>query len=90
MYLPEKRYCTLEFLKGLLSGTKSYFKNSEVRPVNVPRYKSLSLKHVLEFAMSRRQISSFLPDQDGDTDHLVDREFVFTIVNTCDPTYFPA
>ena len=89
MHLPDKRYCTLEFLKQLLSGAKRYFKNSEVRPVNVPRYKTLSLKHVLEFAIRHQTIATYLPDQLDKPEPQVDREFVFTIVNTCDPSFFP-
>jgi len=90
IYLPERRYCTLAYLKSLLSGEKSFFKNQEVRPVKVPRYKTLSIKHVLEYAMSRRQISKYLPDQDDKSEPQVDRDFVFTIVNTVDPNYFPS
>ena len=64
--------------------------NSEVRTINVPRYKTLSLKHVLQYAVSDRKISGYLPDLIVDSEPHVDREFVFTIVNTCDPSYFPA
>ena len=60
--LPEKRYCTLAYLKGILSGAKQFFRNSEVRSVNVPRYKSMSLKHVLTFASSLPKIMAYLPD----------------------------
>ena len=88
--MPEKRYFTLASLKGLLSGSKQFFRNAEVRSVNVPRYKSLSLKHVLTFALNVPKIAAYLPDQDSTLEPQVDREFVFTIFNTCDLDYFPS
>lgn len=33
-----------------MCGSKSFFKNSEVRGVNIPRYKQLTLKTVLDMA----------------------------------------
>ena len=39
IYLPERRYCTMEFIRALLNGRKRYFKNEELRKVKVPRYK---------------------------------------------------
>lgn len=88
IFLPEKRFCTLVFLKGIMSGRKAFFKNADLRPVNIPRYKSLSLKHVFEMAQCNPQISKYLPDQLGKTEPQVDRHFLFTIVNTCDTTFF--
>ena len=40
--------------------------------------------------MNRKQISKYLPDQDDKSEPQVDRDFVFTIVNTVDPNYFPS
>lgn len=34
-------------------------------------------------------IAKYLPDQGGKDEPQVDRNFLFTIVNTVDPTYFP-
>lgn len=72
-----------------MRGTTSFFKNSEVRTVNIPRYKQLTLKHVLDMAQARAPIAKYLPDQGGKDEPQVDRHFLFTIVNTVDPTYFP-
>lgn len=87
--MPEKRHCTLTYLKAVLSGKKKCFKNAEVKPINVPRFKSLSLKVVFQHAKSNAQMTAYLPEQIKDDEPLLDREFLFTIVNTCDPTYFP-
>ena len=32
----------------------------------------------------------YLPDMQDETEPQIDREFLFTIVNTCERTYFPA
>ena len=34
-------------------------------------------------------MQKFLPDMQDETEPQIDREFLFTIVNTCDRTYFP-
>ena len=62
MFLPDKRFCTLEYLKAIMAGKKAYFKNSEVRQVNIPRYKSLALKVVFDMAVNRSDMRKYLPD----------------------------
>ena len=39
MFLPEQRYCTMDYLRSILNGSKRVFKNVEVRKVKVPRYR---------------------------------------------------
>ena len=50
------------FLKSLLAGGKKYYKNHEVNHINIPRYKSLSLKLVFEYAKQHAQMMSYIPD----------------------------
>ena len=87
--LPEKRYCTMDFLKALLSGKKSIMKNQDVHPINVPRYKKMSLKCILNYINTKPTIKKFIPDGINPEDPGIDRSFIFTMLNTCEPAYFP-
>ena len=79
----------MAYLRDILSGKKKVYKNSEVRPINVPRFKTLSLKTVFDYAHRYAPINAYLPEQQDVTDPQLDREFLFTVVNSCDSTYFP-
>ena len=79
----------MSFLKALLAGKKKYYKNHEVCHINIPRYKSLQLKHVHQHAKQHSQMMHYIPDQNEELELQLDREFLFSIVNTCDMTYFP-
>ena len=46
----------MQFLKALLGGKKKYFKNHEVARVNIPRYRTLQLKHVYNDAKQHSQM----------------------------------
>ena len=79
----------MQFLKQLLNGTKDFFTNNCVRRVSVPRYKSLSLRKVLNDHEDSPDVLKYLPDGLEVEEPPIDREFVFTIVNTLDNSYFP-
>ena len=87
--MPDKRYCNLLYLRGVLSGEINVYRNEEVRPVNIPRFKTLTLKHVFDYAKSHPTIKHYLPEMIDDEDPQLDRDFLFTVVNTGDRTFFP-
>ena len=90
MHLPDRRYCTLHFLKQILSGKKLFYTNEQIRKVIVPRFKQLTFDRVMEYARTRPGILRYLPDpEDKRNEILIDRQFLFTIVNTIEPYYFP-
>ena len=60
--MPEQRYCSMEYLRGVLNGRKKVFKNEEVRKVRVPRYKELTLDKVLAHCVEKPEILSYLPN----------------------------
>ena len=88
--MPEKRHCTMQYMKAVLSGEKGVYKNDEVKPINVPRYKGLSLKSVFDHARKTPSMYKYVPEQLDDAEPQLDREFLFTVVNTCDRDYFPS
>ena len=80
----------MEFLRALLNGRKRYFKNDSVRKVNVPRYKQLTLSKVLDHCIAKPELLRYIPNFPMGGEVHVDRDFLFTIVNTLDPQFFPA
>ena len=80
----------MEFIRALLNGRKRYFKNDELRKVKVPRYKQLTYTRVMQYCNERENILRYLPHQCLDGEPTCDRDFLFTIVNTLEPDYFPA
>ena len=89
LFLPEKRYCNLEYLRGVLSGAISVYRNDEVKPVNIPRFKTLTLKIVYDYAKSHPVCKRYLPEMNDEEEPYIDRDFLFTIVNTGDRSFFP-
>ena len=87
--MPEQRYCTMDYLRCVLNGRKSCFANSQVRKVKVPRYKQLTLEKVLQHCISNSRILQYLPNLPENGEPPCDRDFLFTIVNTIEPDYFP-
>ena len=65
------------------------FRNDEIKHVNIPRFKTLSLKHVYAFASKHYKMKHYLPDMQDEEEPQLDRDFLFTILNTCDKSYFP-
>ena len=56
----------------------------------MPRYKQLTYDRVLEYAVGQEKIRQYLPDPDKKAKKVVvDRGFLFTIVNTVQPDHFP-
>lgn len=76
------------YLKDLLSGLTLYFCNNEISPVNVPRYPELTIKAVTPYAMNHPKIKKYLPDLHTENPQ-IDRHFLFTIINTIEPEFFP-
>ena len=79
----------MDYLRCVLNGRKSCFSNSEIRSVKVPRYKQLTLEKVLAHAVSKPRMLRYLPNFPDGGDPPCDRVFLFTIVNTLEPDYFP-
>ena len=79
----------MEFLRDVLSGKKSVFKLKDAVPVRVPILKAISVKTVYQYVSDKQKFLTYLPDLLDDDIIGFDRNFLFTIVNTIDSTYFP-
>ena len=80
----------MEYLRAILNGRKRYFKNEQARKVRVPRFRQLTTAKVLDYVKERPDVMRYLPNFRLDGEPTVDREFMFTVLNTLEPDYFPA
>ena len=80
VYLPPKQDATQKYLRELLLGKKSYVKWSEVIVIQVPQYKGLRVKDLLNFAESEFEIHDFLPKYDYNKEP--NREWLCNLINS--------
>ena len=76
----------MEFMGKILRGEKQVFQNFEVCPYKVKYPGIITVKAVLKEVEKVSCILSYLPER---PDIHVNRDYLFTIVNTADPSYFP-
>jgi hypothetical protein len=65
IYLPPYEYCTMDFLKQILSGNKRYLKNEEISIVNVPRFSELAGKRIYERIRGISFFMNYLPSENN-------------------------
>ncbi len=90
LYLPRLQDCSMRFISDLLKGKKRAFKQHEVKHILVPVSPWLTVKRVIEMIVKLPSVLIYLPDQDELTSQRIHRDYLFTIVNTLDPEFFPA
>lgn len=88
LYLPNSEMCTLEFMSKLLSGKKKAFQMFEICLVSVPTRvkKFLTIDLLMSKLEDNFTIMSYLPD---DARTHINKEYLYTIVNTLDANFFP-
>lgn len=86
-YLPPVQECTVDFLRDVCAGRKGLLQNDEVRVIYVPRMPELSAKHLLKEAIEDEDINYYLPPVRDN--HVLNKEFLFNIINTVKPEFFP-
>ena len=72
-----------------MNGQKSYYVTKDVKLVSVPRYSEITVKQVINFIFDKPHILKYIPNLKKSSDKSMDREFLFNIVNTVEPEYFP-
>lgn len=88
LFLPPKHMCTIEFLKQILQGKKSYFLNHDVPYVYVQKLERLTIKNVMEKVYDVPEVRQYLPDYPEHADRYMNRDFLFSIVNRIDSSFF--
>lgn len=85
MYLPPLRLCTSGYIAQILRGDKRVFQCFEICPINIDYGHILTINFVLKKAANNPMILNYLPD---DPATHVTKGFLFTVVNTLDPSFF--
>ena len=84
--LPPQDRCSLEFMGQILKGKKKAIKNRNMVPVRVSNRTYITVDKVLKQIRSNPKFMVYLPDKPK----TAGRTFIFNVVNTIDPTYFPS
>ena len=79
----------MDYLKEILSGSKLYFKNEEIRRVAIPRFRSITVKTMVNYALAHSVMKNYMPRIVDRNDPNIDRTFVCSIINTIEANYFP-
>lgn len=87
--MQSEAYSTINFMKDILSGKKKFFRRNEIKPVLVPMNPALSVKRVIEMVKKSKLIMNYLPNANELCHERISREYLFTIINTLDPDFFP-
>ena len=78
----------MEFIKDVLSGKKSFFLQKDIRMMKIPKCPEITVDRVLQQVRGIKEIMKYLPDIPLVGKHYIEREFLFSVVNTVDPDYF--
>ena len=78
----------MEFIREILAGTRKYFLLHEVSSIRVPVCPELTVERILQRVKDHKEIMRYLPDLLDKGKKYVERDFLFTIVNTLDRKFF--
>jgi hypothetical protein len=82
-FLPPINNIKISYLRAILKGEKLILKTSAVIHANVPRYKELSVKALMEYALSLDEVRKYLPDLNMiGGNGSINRDFFFGVMNT--------
>ena len=80
-YVLPYEYFTKDFVKLVFKGKKKFLKLSEVKFVHVIKYEELSVKNLYDKFMTLQGVQDYFPDKYA-KGRVIDREFMFNVVNT--------
>ena len=78
----------MEFLREILGGKRKYFLLHEIASVRVPVCPELTVERILHRVKDHKEIMRYLPDLPDKGKKYIERDFLFTIVNTLDRKFF--
>ena len=84
--LPPQDRCSLEFMGQILKGKKRALKVRQMVPIRVVNRTYITVDKVLKQINNNPKFMVYLPDKPRSAG----RAFIFNVVNTIDPTYFPS
>ena len=75
-----------DFLKQVLAEEKQLLKKSEVKPIHVPQYEELTVKHIWPQFVEDPEMSQYFPDVFSPGKG-PSREYFYNVLNTVHPEY---
>jgi hypothetical protein len=83
MWLPIKQRCSLQFLQGILSGTKEAYETKEITNLNIKdSWHELAVKNVWHHLKNDQQVRRYLPAEDMDLGKYPDKKFFWGVIST--------
>ena len=84
--MPPINNINVDFLRAVFREEKKLLKMTDVKTINVPRYKEISVLEIMEELKGDTQVMQYIPNITAKGKQ-VDRVFFFNIVNTIRPEY---
>ena len=83
MWLPIKQKCSLQFLQGILSGTKEAYETKEITNLNIKdSWHELAVKNVWHHLKQDQQVRKYLPADEMDLGKYPDKKFFWGVIST--------
>ena len=87
MFLPPLSMCPMDFIQDILAGRVRVLHNFEVTPIKVPFAQTITKKLVLEKVQDHPTFKKYMPRDPG---RHCSKQWLFDLVATLDPAFFPA
>jgi hypothetical protein len=75
-------------MKQILTGEKSYFLQSEIGTLTIPRLQYLNMELIVQKVYNIAAVRKYLPDYTDNPSKRLCRDFMFAIVHKLDPDFF--
>ena len=86
MHLPRLQACTLRYLQQIMAEEKLFFRETEIKSLNVPLWPELSVKRIFPAAERIIRFGRYIPD-DWTADKKTERNFFWSILITIAPEF---
>ena len=63
--MPTRRRCTLRHIRDVLSGKKKYLHKFEIKHIDIPKFKEITVLSVYEKIKDNKEIMAYIPDVPG-------------------------
>lgn len=77
----------MQFVKAYLKGKKKFLKKSQVRPVDAPRFREITVDKLYTLIGGDAGVLEYLPDKKEPPHKQPPREFVLNVLNTIVPDF---
>ena len=89
IYLPHKDNCTVWFLRGLVNGTRTRIKCTDVKVLQVPQFEGLAVEDILTWVLaqpSKERILHALPEENKEI-RKMPRAWINNVIYTLEDSF---